>query len=47
MAPTAIFLDQVPSETASYWYWLGLPGSDGKTQFHGPFTSPKAAVWQP
>ncbi len=47
MSPTVVFLDQVPSDTASYWYWLGLAGPDGKTRLHGPFTSPKAQVWQP
>ncbi len=45
--PTAVFLDQVPSEGATYWYWLDIPREGGKSDSFGPFTSKNAPVWQP
>ena len=45
--PTSVYLDQVPSENASYWYWLVVPNTDGVPVSYGPYTTKAAVVWQP
>ena len=45
---SSVFLDRVPSENATYWYWLVIPGVNGAPSAEfGPFTTKPAAVWQP
>ena len=45
--PTAVFLDQVPAEDATYWYWLDIPREGGKAETYGPFSTKSSQVWQP
>ena len=43
----AVFLDQVPDQTVTYWYWLKITLKDGQIVNIGPVATPDPTVWTP
>lgn len=43
----AIFLDQVPDLSVTYWYWLKITLASGQVLNVGPVATPDATVWTP
>ena len=43
----AIYLDQVPDVSVTYWYWLKITLGNGQVLNVGPVATPDAAVWTP
>lgn len=43
----AIYLDQVPDQTVTYWYWLKITLKNGQVVNIGPVATPDAKVWTP
>jgi hypothetical protein len=43
----AIFLDQVPDQAVTYWYWLKITLRNGQVLNIGPVATPDPDVWTP
>lgn len=43
----AIYLDQVPDQTTTYWYWLKITLGNGQIVNIGPVSTPSPTVWTP
>lgn len=42
-----VFLDVVPDQSATYWYWLKITLSNAQIVNIGPVSTPSAEVWTP
>lgn len=43
----AIYLDKVPDETVTYWYWAKMTLASGQVINVGPVATPESKIWTP